>query len=113
MKSSSSWRPSDWDCGNWKNSWQRAAGSGQKNLLPAARCRLPAEHAMRLFGLGGIFLSFLLLLAPPGCSSSANISEHAPLVRVCILSNQEQVIVASSGRPTIKSANETEAKRLS
>jgi stage II sporulation protein D len=73
---------------------------------------MPGTDAMRLFRLGGIFIPLLMLLAPAGCSTNPTFSAHSPLIRVCILSNQQQVTVASSAAPLVKSAGENQARRL-
>jgi stage II sporulation protein D len=68
--------------------------------------------AMRELGLGSIFVALCLLLSA-GCSQNVGVAEHGPLVRVCLLSNQQQVLVASSASPLVKSAGEENTRRLS
>jgi stage II sporulation protein D len=68
--------------------------------------------AMRQLGLGSIFAALCLLLSA-GCSQNLAVSEHGPLVRVCILSNQQQITVAASAAPLFKSSGEQQTRRLS
>lgn len=57
------------------------------------------------FALGAALL-LAMLLVPCGCTPSVHTPDTAPIVRVRILENQEQVLVAASGTPTIKSSTE-------
>lgn len=59
---------------------------------------------MYRLALGVILMSFLLI--PSGCSTNVKTSENAPIVRVRILESQDQVMVAASGTPMVKSSGE-------
>jgi stage II sporulation protein D len=65
---------------------------------------------MRHLGLAVLVL--LGLLIPAGCSTSVRTSENAPIVRVRILENQEQVLVAASSAPIISSSGESGSHQL-
>jgi stage II sporulation protein D len=67
---------------------------------------------MRELGLGCILAAFGLLISA-GCSQNVSPSLHGPLIRVCILSNQQQILVASNAAPLVKSTGEADTRRLS
>ena len=80
----------------------------------SACCRLPAftrQGCHYRLGLGVILLT-VLLLAPAGCSPDYRVSENAPMVRVRILENQEQVLVAASAAPVMTSTGDNTPRQL-
>ncbi len=66
---------------------------------------------MRKLGLGAMVLLGLALL-PAGCSQNLHPSTNAPIVRVRVLANQEQVALVATAPPSVKPAGQAEPSRL-
>ena len=56
---------------------------------------------------------FLLLIVPAGCSSSQQRSAStAPMLRVRLMANQEQVLVTATANPRVRAVNEAKTRPL-
>ncbi|HEY7090498.1 MAG TPA: SpoIID/LytB domain-containing protein [Tepidisphaeraceae bacterium] len=69
------------------------------------------RSTLELWALG--VLLFCCLLAPAGCSGNYNhTSDKVPIVRVRLMSNQEQVTVAAKASPIVTSMGDNQPRRL-